>query len=247
VHFTDEYYIDISTPTVRTYEQVFRLLSRSGTAGNSDVTVWLSEDLFLCNYDALDPAAANRSSSAFVLESICFFFLPGIDHVIGVYGTSPNSHSSEGRDNDNHSVGSRVASMDSFFCLVAMYDCGGFPVRMERARSFVGRFPISVSCLKKVVQDGRCQRVLNRQNLGLSTDQWDCILRCCGSPNVQLGFSGPDFAQNPEAICDPSLTREPLSRPDKRGRRAESFKERLRGLRKRRATKHIDHRTRAYS
>jgi hypothetical protein len=155
----------------------------------------------LRNYDALDPAAANRSSSAFVLESICFIFLPGIDHVIGVYGTSPNSHSSEGRDNDIHSVGSRVASIDSFFCLVAMYDCGGFPVRMERARSFVGRFPISVSCLKKVVQDGRCQRVLNLQNLGLSTDQWDCILRSCGSPNVQLGFSGPDFAQNPEAIC----------------------------------------------
>jgi hypothetical protein len=83
--FADEYYTDISMPTVRTSKQVFQLLSRSGPSGDSDVTVWLSANLCLCNYDALDPAAANRSSSTFLLESICFFVLPGIDHVLGVY------------------------------------------------------------------------------------------------------------------------------------------------------------------
>jgi hypothetical protein len=115
------------------------------------------------------------------------------------------SSSSDKRDNAGDCFGSREASMDSFFCLLAMYDgCGGFPVQVERARSFAGRFPISSSGLKTLVQEPSCgirQRVLNLQSLGLSTDQCDCILRSCGSPNVQLGFSGPDFAQNPEAIC----------------------------------------------
>jgi hypothetical protein len=196
--FTDEYYIDISSPTARTCKQIFRLLSRSGA---TDVAVWLSADLCLCNFNPAT-TATNRSDPAIILESICSITLPGIDPVLGVYGTMSEFRSIGESDSESNFVESRVEIMDSIFCLLSMYDGGGFPVQIQRAQSVVGRFPISVRGLNILIQEpscGRYKRLLHLQNLGLSSDQWDCILRC-QSQNVHLSFCGQDFAQSPDAI-----------------------------------------------
>ena len=110
--------------------------------------------------------------------------------------------------------------MDTFFHLLAMYDCcpigstNGF-VLIAKGRDFGGPFPVSRRGLAALVRDSkgsrhagadgasrhrRRRRSYHLNKFGLSSDKWDCIFRSCDGPDVQLQFFCFAYAEFPDAI-----------------------------------------------
>jgi hypothetical protein len=213
----DEYQID-DDPHQLTQEiadRVFEMFEEAGEE-HSQVAVWLGTHACLCNFAPPLPDPAGRTGrvpSAVALESVCTELLPMVGgRLLHVY--VPMAASTRGDDDGPDSIenacsGSIVASMDAFFHLRVLHDCGeNGVIQVGRDVNFAGRFPVSRRGLHALAKDPNPnersnrnrQRCLDLDRLGLAEDQWGCLLRSCDGPSVKVSFSGGGYDQQPGSI-----------------------------------------------
>jgi hypothetical protein len=213
----DEHQIDDDPHqlTQEVTDQVFGMFEDAG-AEHSKLAVWLGTHACLCNFTPPPPEPAGRTGrvpSAMALERVCTELLPMVGgRLLHVY--VPMAASTRGDDDGPDSIenarsGSIVASMDAFFHLRALYDCGeNGVIQVGRDTNFAGRFPVSRRGLQALAKypnpndRSSCprQRTLHLNGLGLAEDQWGCLLRSCDGPSVKVSFSGGDYGKRPDSI-----------------------------------------------
>jgi hypothetical protein len=213
--------------------QMIQLLSPARRNG----AVWFGESLCVCNDRLPVPAEPDAGTgrvpttrgggAGVALEHVGSVYMPCTGYLLDLYVAEPPRAGSavRGRRNEDQAYPSdtlaaeTAAGMDTFFHLLALYDCchsgaSDGVVQINKDRDFAGRFPVSRRGLAALVRDStashppdaaggrrlRSRRSYDLQAMGLSAINWDCIFGSCGGPNVQLRISCFGYEEFPEAV-----------------------------------------------